>query len=98
MEWSGRGVFYDTILNFLYSETSQVPVRNKPLTLYRAYDNVLLGQGYHIPHGAVIDEYGVMVEWWLAGENLPHCHLVHNDSHFMSTRTEPGSAQWEASI
>jgi hypothetical protein len=24
---------------------------------------VLFGQGYHAPHGAVIDEYGAMVEW-----------------------------------
>jgi hypothetical protein len=29
---------------------------------------VLLGQGYRTPRGAVIDEYGEMVEWWLAGE------------------------------
>jgi hypothetical protein len=34
----------------------------KPLTLDREYDNVLLGQGYRTPHGAVIDEYGAMVE------------------------------------
>jgi hypothetical protein len=30
---------------------------------------VLLGQGYCTPHGAVIDEYGTMVEWWLTNEN-----------------------------
>jgi hypothetical protein len=41
----------------------------KPLTLDRGYDNVLLGQGYRTPRGAVIDEYGAMVESWLAGEN-----------------------------
>jgi hypothetical protein len=29
---------------------------------------VLLGQGYRTPHGAVTDEYGAMVEWWLSGE------------------------------
>jgi hypothetical protein len=34
----------------------------KPLTLVRAYDNVLLRQGYHTPYGAVIDEHGAMVE------------------------------------
>jgi hypothetical protein len=40
----------------------------KPLTYDRGYDNVLLGQGYRTPRGAVIDEYGAVVEWWLAGE------------------------------
>jgi hypothetical protein len=34
----------------------------KPLTLDKGYENVLLGQGYRIPHGAVIDEYGAMME------------------------------------
>jgi hypothetical protein len=34
----------------------------KPLTSYRGYDNVLLGQGYRTPRGAVIDEYAAMVE------------------------------------
>jgi hypothetical protein len=34
----------------------------KPLTLNQQYDNVLLGQGYRTPRGAVIDEYGEMVE------------------------------------
>jgi hypothetical protein len=26
------------------------------------YDNVLLGQGYRTPRGALIDEYGAVVE------------------------------------
>jgi hypothetical protein len=30
--------------------------------LDRGYDNALLGQGYHTPHGAVADECGAMVE------------------------------------
>jgi hypothetical protein len=34
----------------------------KPLTLDRGCDSVLLGQSYRTPHGAVIDEYGAMVE------------------------------------
>jgi hypothetical protein len=33
------------------------------VTEYRGYDNVLLGQGYHTPRGAVIAEYGAVVEW-----------------------------------
>jgi hypothetical protein len=41
----------------------------KPLTEDQGYDNVLLTQSYHAPHGVVIDEYGAMVELWLAGEN-----------------------------
>jgi hypothetical protein len=41
----------------------------KYLTSYRGYDDVLLGQGYRTPRGAVIDEYGAMVGWWSAGEN-----------------------------
>jgi hypothetical protein len=28
----------------------------------RGYDNVLLGQGYRTPRGAVIDDYGAMKE------------------------------------
>jgi hypothetical protein len=34
----------------------------KPRTEDRGCDSVLLGQSYHTPHGAVIDEYGAMVE------------------------------------
>jgi hypothetical protein len=37
----------------------------KPLTQNRGDDNVLLGLNYHTTHGAVIDEYGAMVElYW----------------------------------
>jgi hypothetical protein len=39
-------------------------VNNKPRC-----DNVLPGQDYSTPHGAVINEYAAMVEQWLAGEN-----------------------------
>jgi len=31
---------------------------------------VPLGKGYHTPKGAVMDEYGAMVRWLFAGENL----------------------------
>jgi hypothetical protein len=34
----------------------------KPLTEDRGYDSVLLGQSNRTSHGAVIDEYGAMVE------------------------------------
>jgi hypothetical protein len=34
----------------------------KPLTLDRGCDSVPLGQSNRTPHGAVIDEYGAMVE------------------------------------
>jgi hypothetical protein len=34
----------------------------KPLTLDQGCDSVLLGQSNRTPHGAVIDEYGAMVE------------------------------------
>jgi hypothetical protein len=34
----------------------------KPLTEDRGCDSVLLGQSDRTPHGAVIDEYGAMVE------------------------------------
>jgi hypothetical protein len=34
----------------------------KPLTWDRGCDSVLLGQSDRTPHGAVIDEYGAMVE------------------------------------
>jgi hypothetical protein len=39
-----------------------------PLIKDQGYDNMLLVQGYRTPRGEVIDEYGAMVEWWLAGE------------------------------
>lgn len=34
----------------------------KHLTYDGGYDNLLLGQGCRTPHGAVIDEYGAVVE------------------------------------
>jgi hypothetical protein len=34
----------------------------KPLTEDRGCDSVLLGQSSRTPHGAMIDEYGAMVE------------------------------------
>jgi hypothetical protein len=42
--------------NYLHSETSHVPGPD----VGSRYDNVLLGQGYRTPHGAVINEYGAM--------------------------------------
>jgi hypothetical protein len=40
----------------------------KPLTLDQGYDNVLLGQSYRTPHGAMIHVYGAMVEWYWQGK------------------------------
>jgi hypothetical protein len=40
------------------------------LTYDREYDNVLLGQGYRISRGAVINQQGEMVELLLIGENI----------------------------
>jgi hypothetical protein len=49
-----------------YSVSSQCAGSEmKPLTYDRGGDSVLLGRSYSTPHGAVIDEYGAMVE----GEN-----------------------------
>jgi hypothetical protein len=39
----------------------------KPQTWGPGYGNVLLGHGYRTPRGAVVDEYGAVVEWWLGG-------------------------------
>jgi hypothetical protein len=47
------------------SDTQDQPstgLETKPLTWHLVYDNVVLGQGYHTPHGMVIDEYGTMME------------------------------------
>jgi hypothetical protein len=41
----------------------------KTLSWDRGYDNVLLGQDYRTPHGAVADGYGAMAERRLAAEN-----------------------------
>jgi hypothetical protein len=37
----------------------------KPITSDRDRDKLLLGQGCRTSHGAVIDEYRAVVEWWL---------------------------------
>jgi hypothetical protein len=48
---------------FLFSVSSQCAGSEvKPLTEDRGCDSVLLGQSNRTPHGAVIDEYGAMVE------------------------------------
>jgi hypothetical protein len=39
----------------------------KSLTQDQGYDNVLLGLGYRTPRGAVINEYGTVEKWCLAG-------------------------------
>jgi hypothetical protein len=52
---------YFTLLSlflFLANAGSEV----KPLTEDRGCDSVPLGQSNRTPHGAVIDEYGAMVE------------------------------------
>jgi hypothetical protein len=64
----------------------------KPSASDWRYDNVLLAQSYHTPHGAVKDEYGEIVERsWRGkteqqGQNLSQCHFVHHKS-----RTDPGA-------
>jgi hypothetical protein len=44
-------------------------VRDEVLNICPRYDNVLLGQDYRTPRGAVIVEYEVVMELLLAGEN-----------------------------
>lgn len=48
----------------LYYFTPQQSVGSeiKPQTKDQGYANVLLGQSYHKPHGAVIDENGEMMQ------------------------------------
>jgi fatty-acid desaturase len=43
-------------------------VRDEAPNLRWKDDNMLLGQGYHTPHGAGKDKYEAMVKWWLAWE------------------------------
>jgi hypothetical protein len=45
-----------------YVSSQSVESEMKPLTEDRGGDKVLLGRSYRTPHGAVIDEYGAMVE------------------------------------
>jgi hypothetical protein len=46
-----------------YSVSSQsAGSEMKPLTYGPGGDNLLLGRSYRTPHGAVVDEYGTMVE------------------------------------
>jgi hypothetical protein len=56
---------YNKILSFFLSisVSSQCAGSEvKPLTEDRGCESVLLGQSNRTPHGAVIDEYGAMVE------------------------------------
>lgn len=65
--------------------------------------NVMPGQGYHTPHGAVID-----IEQWMTGDqeeemkrlrrkDLLQCHFFNHGSYMKLLRTEPWSLTWEAS-
>jgi hypothetical protein len=62
---------------------------------------VLLGQSDRTPHGAVIDEYGAMVEWYICRGNRStrrkpgQCHFVHHKSHMNWPGREPGPPRWE---
>jgi hypothetical protein len=54
----------------------------------RGSDTVLRDQSYRTPQGAVIDGYGAMLEWLLAGERrrklkkiLLQCHFIKQNSH-----------------
>jgi hypothetical protein len=62
LNWLNTIVRLDTEFSFfLFSVSSQCAGPEvKPLTEDRCCDSVLLGQS--TPHGAVIDEYGAMVE------------------------------------
>jgi hypothetical protein len=62
------GLYFQTPTSFFFfyfpfSVSSQCAGSEvKPLTEDRGCDSVLLGQSNRAPHGAVIDEYGAMVE------------------------------------
>jgi hypothetical protein len=85
----------------MYSFHKLPLLRDQPSdkTWDRGYDNVLLGQGYRTPRGAVIDEYGATMGWWLAGEqknsekNLLQCHFGHCEFYSKSPGIEVGSAR-----
>jgi hypothetical protein len=82
---------------FLFSVSSQCAGSEvKPLTEDRGCDSVLLGQSDRTPHGAVIDEYGAMVEWYFAGEtevlgeNLPSATLSTTNPTWIDPGANPG--------
>jgi hypothetical protein len=55
---------------------------------------VLLGQGYSMSQGAMINGYGAMVEWWLAAKNqgtLKKKHLQRHYFHHESYLKLPGN-------
>jgi hypothetical protein len=54
------GFFFFLLPISVYSQCVGSEV--KPLTEDQGCDSVLLGQSNRTPHGAVIDEYGAMVE------------------------------------
>jgi hypothetical protein len=59
-----RQLKYHKVFLFIYYSVSQPKcrVRDEAPTLGPGGDNVLLRQRYRTPHGAVIDDYGAMVE------------------------------------
>jgi hypothetical protein len=66
-------------------------------------DVVLPDQGCRTPQGAMIDEYGAAVEWWLAGriskkfrKNCPF-HFIHYEPHLKSPESDLEAVPWEAS-
>jgi hypothetical protein len=88
-----------------YSVTIQVVgQRWSPQLKDRGCDTVLPGQGCHTSQRAVIDEYGAMIEWWLAREswinpemNLLQCHAIHHEPYMKSPVIDPEAPWWEAS-
>lgn len=70
----------------------------KRLTEDQRYANAMLSRGYCTLRGAVMDEYGAMVEWWLAEKDLKTrrktcfsaSSLIH-ESHLKSPGTKPES-------
>jgi hypothetical protein len=68
MRWSRENRSIKTWLP--YYMTSQVlGQRWSPQLTDRGSDNALSVQGYRTTQGAMIDEHGSMLEWWLEGEN-----------------------------
>jgi hypothetical protein len=76
-----------TCINFLPLWPAKCQIRHEDRFNVWGYQNMMPGHRHHAPEGAVTDEYGAMVEWWIRckklqklGEKLLQWHSIHHST------------------